>query len=344
MTEPKLLLQNRLEPTSPTVARVERMQLAAQQPAIKEARQAPKRKTEEKRTGHHRRLTRDEKIVVRTLRNIANCRQHRKIAWNHLPFYVPGLERYGEDAINSAMKSLGYSRIIRRRQVKLTAQQKKARKRFAERWLQLKPNPEDWLETSPVPILFTDETWAYTNGNFKQWFTIHVCEDPSDFDLLRIKGHGWMFWGSMCGRQKGPCFIWPKEYGGITAEKYIEYILPLIVQWRDGGRPTMILQQDNAPAHAARIMKYTVCNVYGIPLMEWPAKSPDLNPMENVWSWMKNWLYLHYDTDHMTLRELWYALYEAWKAIPESLLENIARSMPDRLRKVIENDGDMSGY
>ncbi|RYP52169.1 hypothetical protein DL768_002611 [Monosporascus sp. mg162] len=173
MADPKLLLQNRLEPTSPTVARVERMQLAAQQPAVREhpiAISGP--------------------LLQRLKEFLDESRQHRKIAWNHLPFYVPGLERYGEDAINSAMKALGYNRIIRRRQLKLTAQQKRARKRFAERWLQLKPNPEDWLKTLPIPILFTDETWVHTNGNFKQWFTIHECEDPSNFDLFRAKGHG----------------------------------------------------------------------------------------------------------------------------------------------------------
>ncbi|RYP46897.1 hypothetical protein DL770_011308 [Monosporascus sp. CRB-9-2] len=79
MADPKLLLQTRLKPTSPTVARVERMQLAAQRPTVKEVRQAPARKTTEKRKGHHPRLTRDQKIVVRTLHTMAKW-TYEKIA------------------------------------------------------------------------------------------------------------------------------------------------------------------------------------------------------------------------------------------------------------------------
>lgn len=55
---------------------------------------------------------------------------------------------------------------------------------------------------------------------WKKWVTIYDSEDIKAFTLVWKKPHGWMFWGSIAGVKKGPCFFWEKEYGGITAEKY----------------------------------------------------------------------------------------------------------------------------
>jgi len=55
---------------------------------------------------------------------------------------------------------------------------------------------------------------------WKKWVIIYDSEDIESFALVRKKPYGWMFWGSFAGGQKGPCFFWEKEYGGITGEKY----------------------------------------------------------------------------------------------------------------------------
>ena len=48
------------------------------------------------------------------------------------------------------------------------------------------------------------------------------------------------------------------------------------------GTENWIFQQDNAPIHTARSTKDWF-HRKGVHVMEWPAISPDLNPMENVW-------------------------------------------------------------
>lgn len=45
----------------------------------------------------------------------------------------------------------------------------------------------------------------------------------------------------------------------------------------------MEFMQDNAPLHTAKIIKNRF-HEHGIPLVDWPPYSPDLNPIEHAWA------------------------------------------------------------
>ena len=80
--------------------------------------------------------------------------------------------------------------------------------------------------------------------------------------------------------------MWEKDWGKINKQSYSEHVVPVIHGWIRMN-PELFFMQDNAPGHAA---EYTIQELKdrGIPVIEWPPYSPDLNPIEVVWNIMKD--------------------------------------------------------
>jgi hypothetical protein len=77
--------------------------------------------------------------------------------------------------------------------------------------------------------------------------------------------------------------------------------------------------------------------------MDWPGNSPDLNPIENVWSWMKMQLR---SSKAKNLKELQREVTELWvlKLDYSQYLRNLVKSMPRRLQDVIDREGNPTKY
>ena len=101
----------------------------------------------------------------------------------------------------------------------------------------------------------------------------------------------------------------------------------------------MTFVQDGAPAHAAKATqawcKKNLPNF--IEKTYRPPNSPDINPVENLWSIMDEVVYK--DPTPKTMKDLNRRLKLAWKKIPLSTLHDLSHSMQQRLRNVITNKG-----
>jgi len=77
-------------------------------------------------------------------------------------------------------------------------------------------------------------------------------------------------------------------------------------------------------------------------LAPWPGSSPDLNPIENLWVIMKQKVARTNPTSEQALIE---AIKRVWVTdITPEYCENLAASMPARIKAVLDNKGYHSKY
>ncbi len=85
-----------------------------------------------------------------------------------------------------------------------------------------------------------------------------------------------MVWGAMSSAGVGPlCFLRSKVNTALYQEVLEHFMLPAADQLY--GDADFIFQQDLAPAHSDKATS-TWFKDHGIPVLNWPANSPDLNP------------------------------------------------------------------
>jgi hypothetical protein len=76
----------------------------------------------------------------------------------------------------------------------------------------------------------------------------------------------------------------------------------------------------------------------------WAASSPDLNPIESLLSWMKNWIDDYNPTVHRNYRRLRATVQAAWDAVPYEKITDLIKSMPERCQAVINANGGETKY
>ena len=80
----------------------------------------------------------------------------------------------------------------------------------------------------------------------------------------------------------------------------------------------------------------------GEKLMEWPSKSPDLNPIEHYWAVLKRKIYAD-GRQFASKDELWEAIQRAADDTTAPEIQRLTGDMENRLFRVIEKKGDFIG-
>lgn len=105
-----------------------------------------------------------------------------------------------------------------------------------------------------------------------------------------------------------------------------------------------VLQQDNAPTHSSAFSTARFSEL-DVQLMPWPARSPDLNLIENCWSLISE---IVYDGDQFAnATDLWTAIDAAVTEINvnrQDALQAIFDSLPKRFLECVEKKGDLIDY
>lgn len=138
-----------------------------------------------------------------------------------------------------------------------------------------------------------------------------------------------------------------KPYKGLCAEEYQNDVLPKLIH--DGNilfaansvkGADWIFQQDNAPSHTAIGTKELLQELKpNCVEFAWPANSPDLSWVENLWAWAARRVEVDYA--HVeTIPQLKAALVDIFRNVPHNMLRNYVTGMRGRMEKVVKAGGD----
>ena len=205
---------------------------------------------------------------------------------------------------------------------------------FAERHV---PDPTIWTW-----VVFSDEKKFNLDGpDGFHYFWQDVRKDREVLSKRQSGGGGLMVWGGFSVQGTTDlCFL----EGRINSTKYCtvleNYLLPyghnvMLDNW--------VFQQDNAPIHVSTKTRNWM-EVHDIKLMDWPSKSPDLNPMENMWGLLVRDVYDNGRHQFVRKEDLRQELVAAWGRIPLSKLDGLIASMPKRCMDVIKCGGNKVDY
>ncbi|KAI3369915.1 hypothetical protein L3Q82_024426 [Scortum barcoo] len=119
--------------------------------------------------------------------------------------------------------------------------------------------------------------------------------------------------------------------GSLTAAiRYRDEILrPLVRPYAGAVGPGFLLMQDNARPHVAGVCQQFLQEEGIDDAMDWPARSPDLNPIEHIWDIMSRSIHQRHVAPQ-TVQELADALVQVWEEIPQETIRHLIRSMPRR--------------
>ena len=131
--------------------------------------------------------------------------------------------------------------------------------------------------------------------------------------------------------------------GRLNQHAYLDILnrelLPTITREQMNGIQS-VFQQDNAPCHRAKtVEKWFTDNK--ITKLTWPANSPDLNCIENLWSWLDSQIS---KANPQNLDQLKSCVVNHLENVPKSIIENLIDSMPNRINECLKNKGGITRY
>ncbi len=239
--------------------------------------------------------------------------------------------------LESVHQESPHSDVFRKRATKPLLNQRQRQKRLT--WAVEKKN---WTVAQWSKVLFSDESKfciSFGNQGPRVWRKSGEAQNPCCLKSSVKFPQSVMIWAAMSSAGVGPlCFLKSTVNAAIYQEILEHFMLPSADKLY--GDADFIFQQDLAPAHTAKGTK-SWFNDHGVTVLDWPANSPDLNPIENLWGIVKRKMR---DTRPNNADELKATVKETWASIPPQQCHKLITSMPHRIEAVIKAKGAPTKY
>lgn len=200
---------------------------------------------------------------------------------------------------------------------------------------------EDWKR-----VIWSDETKINRIGSDgKQYVWKKKGQGLTEREVqgtVKFGGGNIMVWGCMGWEGVGHL---AEVEGRMDANQYVDILENhLLPSMEESGIPLedIIFQQDNDPKHTSKKAKEWMKD-NNISVLDWPAQSPDINPIEHLWEHIKQEL-SKYPRQPKGVWEIWKRVAEVWNNIKPEVCQNLIESMPRRIQAVIKAKGGNTKY
>ena len=238
--------------------------------------------------------------------------------------------------INKRVQEVEFGHRVTRKKLWLNIKHKLKRLQFAKTYSKFKT--DQWKK-----VLFTDESpYRLTNSKGKQYVWRKQGEEFKQACLVpkfRENTSSIMVWGCITWNGPGPLHFCDGNVNGKHYKSNLEKNLPLAKKKLKLPKDFIFLQ-DNAPAHTAKLCQ-EFYKEKKLNLMPFPPNSPDLNPIENVWSHIEN--EIRYKPLNI-LEDLKKEVENAWNNMDKKIIQKCIESMPICLEAVKQAKGGSTKY
>lgn len=196
-----------------------------------------------------------------------------------------------------------------------------------------------WTRAQWGQVLFTDESRFMVSpkdGRIRVWRRAHEqLQDDAVQETAAFGGGSIMVWGGISRHHRTPLY---HVEGMLNGQRYLQEILqPLVTAALQQIGPQAVLQDDNATPHRCRAVN-TFIQEAGITRMAWPAKSPDCNPIENIWGELGRRVHANHPRP-ANGEQLLHVLRQEWENIPQAVIANTINSMRQRCLDCVAAQG-----
>ena len=205
---------------------------------------------------------------------------------------------------------------------------------------------QDWTVEDWKTVVWSDETKINRLGSDGRiWVWKKSGEALSDRLVKETKkfgGGSLMMWGCMLWEGVGyACKIDGKMDGELYTKILQDELQESLAHY--GKDPsTVFFQQDNDPKHKFK-KATTWLEDQDYKVLLWPSQSPDLNPIEHLWTHLKRKLG-EYERAPGGILELWERVQVEWDKIEPEVCQNLIESMPRRVAAVVKAKGGHTKY
>lgn len=152
-----------------------------------------------------------------------------------------------------------------------------------------------------------------------------------------------MIWSFIFWNGRGPMLFLD---GGIDQDAYKNIlrnqVLPHCIEMLDENGEAQTYMDDGASCHDAQsVVDY--CAELGIQRPFWPPNSPDMNPIEHIWGWLKHHL-TNLDPVPRNLDEVKTAVIKFYEDINFQSIRALYHSMPERIQALLRANGGTTRY